>query len=100
MPVRRFVLAADDLDAHRLLLEQLQTAAPETSVLIGTVQSVSFLTPLPTLVHLAADLRDLVDKLRPRANSPATEKLRIRARRKAGWPNRMPALAAGSSSKW
>lgn len=76
----QFILAAADLDTHRLLLEQLQSAQPEPTVLIGVIQSISHLTPLHALASLAADIRELVNAIKPRANSPATEKLRIRAR--------------------
>lgn len=76
----QFILADDDLETHQLLLAQLRSADPEPVVLIGVVQSVCYHTPLRVLERLADDLRELVDTIRPRANSPATEKLRIRAR--------------------
>jgi hypothetical protein len=76
----QFVLAAGDLETHRLLCAQLRSANPEPAVLIGVVQSIFYHTPLRVLTPLANDLRGLVDEIRPRANSPATEKLRIRAR--------------------
>ncbi len=76
----QFVLAAGDLEAHRLLCAQLRSADPEPAVLIGVIHSVFYHTPLDVLASLANDLRGVVDEIRPRANSPATEKLRIRAR--------------------
>jgi len=76
----QFVLAAGDLETHRLLCAQLRSAAPVPAVVIGVIHSVFYHTPLDVLASLANDLRGLVDGIRPRANSPATEKLRIHAR--------------------
>ncbi|HEY1570369.1 MAG TPA: hypothetical protein VGG05_03435 [Pseudonocardiaceae bacterium] len=75
----QFVLAGHDLAIYRALWAEFEQIDPESALLIAVLQTI-FHYPLHLLTQLAGQLRRTIDMVKPRSNSPAAEKLRIRGR--------------------